>query len=78
MPATSGTAFVEGLDLRTDMLDIRQNLGVCPQHDIVSSRNKFIAKKLFMAHIALPRPNCGGTFNSFCLIQGSLTAIRPC
>jgi ATP-binding cassette subfamily A (ABC1) protein 3 len=34
-PPTSGTAFVEGRDLRYEMHEIRENLGVCPQHDIL-------------------------------------------
>jgi len=36
IPPDGGTAYIEGLDLRTDMEEIRRNLGVCPQHDIVS------------------------------------------
>ena len=32
----AGTAVVEGLDLNTDLQAIRCNLGVCPQHDVVS------------------------------------------
>jgi len=32
---TSGHAFIEGKDLKTQMADIRINLGVCPQHDIL-------------------------------------------
>jgi ATP-binding cassette subfamily A (ABC1) protein 3 len=34
MPPTSGTALVEGMDLRYEMGEIRKNMGVCPQHDI--------------------------------------------
>lgn len=32
---TSGTAFVNGQSIREDMASIRQNLGVCPQFDIL-------------------------------------------
>lgn len=32
---TSGTAFVNGLSIQDDMSAIRQNLGVCPQFDIL-------------------------------------------
>ncbi|KAG1683894.1 ATP-binding cassette sub-family A member 17 [Nymphon striatum] len=32
---TRGTAFVNNLDIRTNMTDIRRNLGFCPQHDIL-------------------------------------------
>ncbi|CAN0116974.1 unnamed protein product, partial [Discosporangium mesarthrocarpum] len=34
-PVTSGTAFVNGLNVQGDMSRIRQSLGVCPQHDIL-------------------------------------------
>lgn len=30
-----GSAFIEGLDINTSMEEIRRNLGVCPQHDIL-------------------------------------------
>ncbi|KAL8123534.1 hypothetical protein AgCh_011491 [Apium graveolens] len=32
---TSGTAYVEGLDIRTNMDGIYSNMGVCPQHDLL-------------------------------------------
>ncbi|XP_046904791.1 phospholipid-transporting ATPase ABCA1-like isoform X1 [Hypomesus transpacificus] len=32
---TSGTAFVNGLDIRTDMDTIRKHLGMCPQHNVL-------------------------------------------
>ncbi|KAG1652005.1 ATP-binding cassette sub-family A member 3 [Nymphon striatum] len=34
-PPTRGTAFVNDFDIRTNMADIRKNLGFCPQHDIL-------------------------------------------
>ena len=34
-PPTSGTATIEGLDVRTDMNRIYSLMGVCPQHDIL-------------------------------------------
>jgi len=30
---TSGTAFVQGLDIRTQMDGIYTTMGVCPQHE---------------------------------------------
>ena len=30
-----GSAIIEGLDINTSMEEIRRNLGVCPQHDIL-------------------------------------------
>ncbi|XP_060722830.1 retinal-specific phospholipid-transporting ATPase ABCA4 isoform X1 [Tachysurus vachellii] len=34
-PPTSGTAFISGKDIRSDMDEIRQSLGVCPQYNIL-------------------------------------------
>lgn len=34
-PCTSGDAFIRGMSVRTQMQDIRNELGVCPQHDIL-------------------------------------------
>nr|XP_006817327.1 PREDICTED: ATP-binding cassette sub-family A member 2-like [Saccoglossus kowalevskii] len=33
IPPTSGTAVIYGHDIKTDMLQIRQSLGMCPQHN---------------------------------------------
>mmetsp|Transcript_4100 Transcript_4100/g.5426 ORF Transcript_4100/g.5426 Transcript_4100/m.5426 type:complete len:1767 (-) Transcript_4100:194-5494(-) len=35
LEATSGEAFIDGKDIHTEMLAIRQSLGVCPQFDIL-------------------------------------------
>ncbi|KGN64250.2 ABC transporter A family member 7-like isoform X1 [Cucumis sativus] len=32
---TAGTAFVEGLDIRTEMNGVYASMGVCPQHDLL-------------------------------------------
>ncbi|XP_035276766.1 retinal-specific phospholipid-transporting ATPase ABCA4-like isoform X2 [Anguilla anguilla] len=34
-PPTSGTAYIKGKDIRTDIDAIRQSLGMCPQHNIL-------------------------------------------
>ncbi|XP_068647444.1 ABC transporter A family member 7-like [Aristolochia californica] len=34
-PPTSGTAFVQGLDIQQDMDKIYTSMGVCPQHDLL-------------------------------------------
>uniref|UniRef100_A0A665XDU4 P-type phospholipid transporter n=1 Tax=Echeneis naucrates TaxID=173247 RepID=A0A665XDU4_ECHNA len=34
-PPTSGTALVNGYDIRTDMDSIRKYLGMCPQHNVL-------------------------------------------
>uniref|UniRef100_A0A8D0GXJ4 P-type phospholipid transporter n=1 Tax=Sphenodon punctatus TaxID=8508 RepID=A0A8D0GXJ4_SPHPU len=34
-PPTLGTAFILGKDIRSELSTIRQNLGVCPQHNVL-------------------------------------------
>lgn len=34
-PPTSGTAYILGKDIRSEISSIRQNLGVCPQHNVL-------------------------------------------
>ncbi|XP_062905004.1 phospholipid-transporting ATPase ABCA1-like [Mobula hypostoma] len=34
-PPTSGTAYILGKDIRSDLNSIRQNMGVCPQHNVL-------------------------------------------
>uniref|UniRef100_A0A8C5H829 P-type phospholipid transporter n=1 Tax=Gouania willdenowi TaxID=441366 RepID=A0A8C5H829_GOUWI len=36
-PPTSGTAYILGKDIRSELSNIRQNLGVCPQHNVLFS-----------------------------------------
>ncbi|KAF9625405.1 hypothetical protein IFM89_022390 [Coptis chinensis] len=35
---TSGTAFIQGLDIRTEMNRIYTSMGVCPQHNLLWER----------------------------------------
>ena len=35
IPPDGGTAIIEGMDIADQMPEIRKNLGVCPQHDIL-------------------------------------------
>ena len=34
-PPTSGTAVINGHDIRTDIDLVRRNLGICPQHNVL-------------------------------------------
>ncbi|KAG7458914.1 hypothetical protein MATL_G00225660 [Megalops atlanticus] len=36
-PPTSGTAYILGKDIRSELNTIRKNLGVCPQHNVLFS-----------------------------------------
>ena len=35
---TAGTAVINGFDIRNNMDQIRQNLGICPQHNVLFDR----------------------------------------
>ncbi|KAK4876911.1 hypothetical protein RN001_009417 [Aquatica leii] len=35
IPPTSGTAIINGFDIRTDMPNVRKSVGLCPQHNIL-------------------------------------------
>lgn len=37
-PPSSGTAIINGLDIRNDMDKIRKSLGMCPQHNVLFNR----------------------------------------
>lgn len=37
-PPTSGSATIYGHDIRTEMDEIRKNLGMCPQHNVLFDR----------------------------------------
>ena len=34
-PPTSGTAIVNGCDIRSNISGVRENLGLCPQHNVL-------------------------------------------
>lgn len=34
-PPTSGTASVNGFDIREELDQVRENLGLCPQHNML-------------------------------------------
>jgi ABC-type multidrug transport system ATPase subunit len=48
---TSGTAYVHGMDINTDMGNIYTNMGVCPQHKYVLFTSIFLQKVSFMDQI---------------------------
>jgi ABC-type multidrug transport system ATPase subunit len=48
-PPSSGTATINGLDIRYQMDDIRRQLGVCPQHNVLFDQYKALYfQKLFL------------------------------
>ena len=38
LPPTSGTAFINGYDVTTDIDLVRRSLGICPQHNVLFDR----------------------------------------
>ncbi|CAG5118689.1 unnamed protein product, partial [Candidula unifasciata] len=54
IPPTSGTAIVNGYDIRTNMDEVRRSLGLCPQHNIlfdtitVSEHLQFFSKVVIL------------------------------
>lgn len=35
IPSTSGTCYINGMDINHDMTEIRKSLGICPQHNVL-------------------------------------------
>lgn len=51
LPPTEGTAYINGLDIRLDMVRIRQSLGLCPQHDILFDKLTVVEHLEFFARV---------------------------
>lgn len=49
-PPTSGTAYILGKDIRSELSTIRQNLGVCPQHNVLFSMYVHRIKSCTLLH----------------------------
>ncbi|XP_008843584.1 ATP-binding cassette sub-family A member 3 isoform X3 [Nannospalax galili] len=45
-PPTSGHAYIHGYEISQDMIQIRKNLGLCPQHDVLFD-NLTVAEHLY-------------------------------
>ncbi|XP_037693121.1 ATP-binding cassette sub-family A member 13 [Choloepus didactylus] len=54
-PPTSGTIFINGKNLQTDMASIRRELGVCPQQDVLFDNLTVLEHLLLFASIKEPR-----------------------
>ena len=48
-PPTSGTALINGLSVTRDMDLIRQNLGICPQHNVLFEKLTVSEHLIFFA-----------------------------
>ena len=54
IPPSTGTAYINGYDLRTDLTRIRENLGLCPQHDILFDTLTVGEHLIFFAKVCRP------------------------
>ena len=46
--------MINGLDIRKDMKQIRQSLGLCPQHDILFDKLTVLEHLYFFAEVISP------------------------
>jgi len=72
LPPTSGTAWINGLDITRDMEKIRKSLGLCPQHDILIDLLTVSEHLAFFAQVNTVAPlifykGCENTDNIVCL-----------
>jgi len=51
---THGTAIINGMDLRSDLNRIRQNIGLCPQHNLLFAK---LTVKEHLKFFGMPRPD---------------------
>ncbi|KAG0224141.1 hypothetical protein BGW41_005240 [Actinomortierella wolfii] len=73
---TSGTAFVAGADIRTDMTTVHSRIGVCPQHDILWNDLTIADHLLFYARLRGIPPSLEQQAVDYALANVSLTALR--
>jgi len=53
IPPTSGTATVNGCDIKTNIDGVRRSLGLCPQHDILFDTLTVDEHLVFFAMVVL-------------------------
>jgi ABC-type multidrug transport system ATPase subunit len=71
IPIDQGSAIIEGHNLKTEMDMVRQNLGVCPQHDILY--NEMTVEEhstLFASFKGVPSADIKNAVNETILIVG--------
>lgn len=81
IPPTSGFATVAGYDIRYDIEHVRENLGLCPQHDVlfdsltVAEHLYFFAKvggtcSLCLCSTPVCTCTCVVLVHAFCFVYG--------
>ncbi|ORY99506.1 P-loop containing nucleoside triphosphate hydrolase protein [Lobosporangium transversale] len=73
---TSGTAYVAGASIRTDMPTIHSKIGVCPQHDILWGDLTVADHLLFYARLHGIPPHLEQQAVAFAIASVSLTSFR--
>ena len=53
LPPTSGTALVNGYDIRSDIENVRSTLGLCPQHDVLFDALTVREHLIFFAEVTI-------------------------
>jgi len=53
LPPTGGTAYINGLNMRRDMVKIRESLGLCPQHDVLFETMTVEEHLIFFARVCV-------------------------
>jgi ATP-binding cassette subfamily A (ABC1) protein 3 len=48
---TNGTAVINGYDIRTDIDQVRQHLGLCPQHNLIFDELTVSEHLIFFARV---------------------------
>lgn len=83
-PPTSGSATIYGHDIRTEMERIRQNLGMCPQHNVLFDKLSveehlwFYSRLKGMAEEDIRRKMDKLVPTYSCARTGSEPEIHPC
>ncbi|XP_065190640.1 phospholipid-transporting ATPase ABCA1-like isoform X1 [Sycon ciliatum] len=77
-PPTSGTAYVYGHDIRTEINDIRRNMGICPQHNVLFDRMTVAEHLEFYAQVkGVSRAECQQKMSDW-LAEVGLSNKRDC
>ena len=53
IPPSSGTAYINGKDIRTDIDSVRESLGLCPQHNILFGTLTVEEHLIFFAKVSI-------------------------
>ncbi|KAF8976612.1 hypothetical protein BGZ46_008121 [Entomortierella lignicola] len=73
---TSGTAYVAGANIRTDMATVHSKIGVCPQHDILWGDLTVADHLLFYSRLRGIPPNLEQQAVTYAIASVSLTKFR--